>query len=132
MQTQFKLSGCLQDRIIVCSAREEKKLQAQQAREVRAEEKKALIDEKKAKNEDAKKQRQASKAKQQIEKQEQKDLKELFLKGVEEYGRKEYETAIATFQSVIESESANSKKLYSGSSQRMIDKTRLKMKQTQE
>ena len=67
-------------------------------------------------------------AEKQEKKQEQKNIKELFLKGVEEYGRKEYESAIASFEAVIEAES-NGRKLYSSSAARLMDKTKMKMKE---
>lgn len=53
--------------------------------------------------------------------------KELFLKGVEQYGRKEYEEAVASFGSVIEAESSG-RKLYTNSAKRLIDRAKKKMK----
>jgi len=110
---------------------QEKLDQAKQAREIRAEEKKALAEEKKAKKEDVKEKKNEVKAQKQEKKQEQKNIKELFLKGVEEYGRKEYESAIATFESVIDAESQG-RKLYSSSAGRLMAKTKMKMKALQQ
>jgi outer membrane protein assembly factor BamD (BamD/ComL family) len=109
-------------------ARQEKIDQKKQAREVRQEEKKALAEEKKARKEEAGQKKNEAKAQKQEKKQEQKDIKELFLKGVEEYGRKEYESAIASFEAVIEAES-NGRRLYSSSAARLMDKTKIKMKE---
>ena len=109
-------------------ARQEKIDQKKQARELRQEEKKALAGEKKVAKEEARQEKNEVKAQKQEKKQEQKNMKELFLKGVEEYGRKEYESAIASFEAVIEAES-NGRKLYSSSAARLMDKTKMKMKE---
>ncbi|MFH0940884.1 MAG: hypothetical protein V1840_03410 [Candidatus Omnitrophota bacterium] len=109
-------------------ARQEKIDQKKQARGVRQEEKKALAEEKKVKKEEAGQKKNEVKSQKQEKKQEQKNIKELFLKGVEEYGRKEYESAIDSFEAVIEAES-NGRKLYSSSAARLMDKTKMKMKE---
>jgi hypothetical protein len=57
--------------------------------------------------------------------------KELFLKGVEQYGRKEYEEAVASFGAVIEAESSG-RKLYTNSAKRLMDKTKKKLKASEE
>jgi len=111
-------------------ARQEKIDQKKQAREVRQEEKKALAEEKKVKKEEASQKKHEVKAQKQEKKQEQRNIKDLFLKGVEEYGRKEYESAIASFEAVIEAESKG-KQLYSSSAARLMDKTKMKMKEAQ-
>lgn len=109
-------------------AKQEKIDQKKQARDVRQEEKKALAEEKKAKKEEAGQKKKEVKTQKQEKKQEQTNIKELFLKGVEEYGRKEYESAIASFEAVIEAESKG-RKLYSSSAVRLMDKTKMKMKE---
>ncbi len=53
--------------------------------------------------------------------------KELFVRGIEEYGRKDYELSIATFQQLVESEQSG-RKLYSNSAKRLMDKAKKKMK----
>lgn len=53
--------------------------------------------------------------------------KELFVRGIEEYGRKDYELSIATFQQLVESEQSG-RKLYSNSAKRLMEKAKKKMK----
>ncbi|HQP91137.1 MAG TPA: hypothetical protein PLU24_00485 [Candidatus Omnitrophota bacterium] len=51
--------------------------------------------------------------------------KALFLKGVEEYGRRDYDAAIASFEELIQIESSG-RKLYTSSAKRLIEKARKK------
>ena len=112
-------------------ANQEKIDQKKQAREVKQEEKKALAEEKKVKKEDAKQKKTEVKTQKQEKREEQKNIKEMFLKGVEEYGRKEYESAIVSFEAVIEAESQG-RQLYSSSAARLMAKTKTKMKEAQD
>jgi len=56
--------------------------------------------------------------------------KALFLKGVEEYGRKEYDTAIESFKELIQIESSG-RKLYTNSAKRLMEKAKKKMEKTE-
>ncbi len=55
--------------------------------------------------------------------------KELFLKGVEEYGAKKYEAAIESLTSLIEAEKSG-KKIYTNSAKRMLDKAKRRLEET--
>ncbi|HAJ57272.1 MAG TPA: hypothetical protein DCL35_05825 [Candidatus Omnitrophica bacterium] len=56
--------------------------------------------------------------------------KDLFLKGVEQYGRREFEAAIVSFETVIEAESQG-RKLYTNSAKRLLDKAKKKLQPDQ-
>ncbi len=60
--------------------------------------------------------------------QARKDNKELFLKGVDLYGKKKYEDAIAAFESLMAAESQTTGAVYSGTARRLIDKARERLK----
>ncbi len=53
--------------------------------------------------------------------------KETFVKGVEQYGRREYEAAIDSFRAVIDAESSG-RKLYTNSANRLMGKAQQKLK----
>lgn len=56
------------------------------------------------------------------------EVKKLFLEGVDSYGRKNFQAAIASFSAVVEAEKS-SKKVYTRSAERMIDKSKKRMEQ---
>lgn len=61
-----------------------------------------------------------------------KDNKALFLKGVDQYGKKQYRDAIATFESLIATESRTTGSVYSGTARRLIQKAQERLKGTGE
>jgi len=60
--------------------------------------------------------------------QARKDNKELFLKGVDLYGKKKYEDAIAAFESLIAAESQTTGAVYSGTARRLMEKAQERLK----
>jgi len=60
--------------------------------------------------------------------QARKDNKELFLKGVDQYGKRKYGEAIATFESLIAAESSTTGSIYSGTARRLMEKAQQRLK----
>jgi hypothetical protein len=59
--------------------------------------------------------------------QARKDNKELFLKGVDLYGKKKYAEAVAAFESLIEAESQTTGAVYTGTARRLMDKAQQRL-----
>ena len=59
--------------------------------------------------------------------QERQNNKEIFLKGLESYSRKQYQEAITNFQTVIDAE-AKTTRIYTNSAKRLMDKANLRLK----
>lgn len=114
-------------------AREEKLKAKEERRLEKLRKKQERIQAKKDAREKAKRVKKASAQTKKIEKAEKRqeygDLKELFLKGVEYYGRRDFQNAIDTFNTVIESEKDSEKKSFTDSAVRMLNKAQRRLEQ---
>ncbi|MFH0876948.1 MAG: hypothetical protein V1863_01815 [Candidatus Omnitrophota bacterium] len=104
--------------------REEKRIARETVLEERAEKKQERKDRKK----EVLKNKEEALEQKKERTEELKNIKEMFLKGVEQYGHKDYVLAIATFQDVINAELA-SEKTYSRAAGRLMDKAKNRLKQ---
>ncbi len=125
-QCQEKIKARQDKALQIEEAKKAKKEAVQKAREDKA----ARGEEKKAKAVEAKKEKEESKEKKKEQVQEQKNNRELFLKGVEQYGTRDFEGAIASFKAVIDAE-ASGKKVYTNSAKRLLDKSKRRMEEPQ-
>lgn len=129
-----------EEKIAAAKERKAEKIkQAQEERDARKQRKEELTTEKRGKIEEKKETQKKAKrekamnaetkkvaAKQAAE--EKKANRELFMKGVEQYGRKQFEDAIASFNALIDAEIRANKKVYTGSAERMRDKAKKRLK----
>ena len=114
--------------------KEEKRAAAQERRneKLKAKEERALrLEERKTKKEGVLKQREQVQQQKEEARQEHKNIKDLFVAGVEHYGRRQFKDAMASFEAVIEAESQQGEKTYTHAAQRMTDKAQRRLKEVQ-
>jgi tetratricopeptide (TPR) repeat protein len=100
--------------------KEDRRVAAREAKEKARQAKVARVESKKVeKKESLEKKKQAQ--------EERRNNKELFLKGVESYSRKQYQEAIDIFKELIDTESKE-ERIYTTSAQRLMEKARLRLK----
>lgn len=112
----------------VPTSRRHEKILVKAEREARVRQEKAALSEARKMEKDQALSKKIEK-KQDVEKarEERQGHKEIFIRGVEEYGRKEYEAAIASFNEVIEAEKGGAR-IYSSSARRLKNKAELRLK----
>lgn len=106
--------------------KEEKRIAREGVREERAQRQEG----RKSRKKEALKNKEESREQKKERIEERKNTRELFLKGVEQYGRKDYTAAITTFQDVIDTE-APSEKTYSSAAGRLMDKAKTRLQQVE-
>ena len=117
-----------EEKIANLKAQREEKLKEKEDRRAAAIEAKEKAKQAKAARVESKKieKKEVSEKKKEVQ-QERQNNKEIFLRGVESYSKKQYQEAITDFQTVIDAES-KAARIYTNSAKRLMDKASLRLK----